>query len=311
MNVLPITGPSLRPALPLPPGHPPPRVFSGDEATGAGTDALAALLAGRRTLVLSGAGMSTDSGIPDYRGPETRHRARNPIQYNAFVAPGDEGEAARQRYWARASRGWPRFSAAAPNGNHAALARLEAAGAVAGVVTQNVDRLHQRAGSRRVVELHGSLYDVRCLGCDYRTAREAVQRALLAMNPGFEHELLHEIAPDGDAEIDPAVMTRFRAPACPYCGGALKPDVVFFGESVPAATAEAAWALYDASEVVVVAGSSLAVYSGLRFVHRAAKEGKPVAIVTLGETRGDACATLKLDAPLAAVLPALAERLGT
>lgn len=308
MHVRPIVGPTLRPGLPPPPGRAAPRVFGG--ASEAALDALAALLEGRRAAVLTGAGMSTDSGIPDYRGPETRHRARNPIQYNAFVATGTEGEAARQRYWARASRGWPRFFAARPNANHAALARLEAAGHAVGVVTQNVDRLHQRAGSRRVVELHGSLYDVRCLGCDYRTSREAVQRALLALNPGFDRHLLLEITPDGDAEIDPAVVASFRAPACPYCAGPLKPDVVFFGESVPAATVEAAWRLYDEADVLVVAGSSLAVYSGLRFVHCAAKDGKAVALVTLGETRGDACATVKVDAPLAAVLPALADRLG-
>lgn len=298
----------LRPGLPAPPGHPPPQVFDA-RALGPGLDALDRLLRGRRAMVLTGAGLSTDSGIPDYRGPETRHRARNPIRYNAFVDDGDEGDAARQRYWARASRGWPRFAGAQPNANHAALVRLEAAGHVAGIVTQNVDGLHQRAGSRRVVELHGSLYAVRCLGCDYRTDRHAVQRALLAMNPGFDRHLLLEITPDGDVEIDPAVVATFRAPACPYCDGALKPDVVFFGESVPLRTSSAAWDVYDAADVLLVAGSSLAVYSGLRFVHRAAKDGKPVALVTLGETRGDACCTLKLDAPLAAVLPALADRL--
>lgn len=308
MNVQPIVGAVLRPRLPVPPGHPEPRVFDASALDG-GLDALANMLRGQRTMVLTGAGLSTDSGIPDYRGPETRHRARNPIPYNAFVAQGDEGAAARQRYWARASRGWPRFAAASPNANHAALARWETSGGVAGLVTQNVDGLHQRAGSRRVVELHGSLYDVRCLGCDYRTDRDAVQRALLAMNPGFDRHLLVEITPDGDAEIDPAVIASFRAPTCPYCGSALKPDVVFFGESVPPRTAEAAWSVYNEADVLLVAGSSLAVYSGLRFVHRAAKDGKPVAIVTLGETRGDACCAVKVDAPLAAVLPALADRL--
>lgn len=271
-------------------------------------EALASCLAGRRVVVLSGAGLSTDSGIPDYRGPVTRHRARNPIQYNAFVADGVEGVAARQRYWARASVGWGRIAHARPNAGHAAIARLEGAGVVTGVITQNVDGLHQAAGSRSVVELHGALARVRCLACGARHARAAVQRWAEAANPG--HALRPaEAAPDGDVDLSDDAIARFVVPTCPGCGGALKPDVVFFGECVPPDTVAAAWHLYDAADALLVVGSSLAVYSGLRYVHRAARDGRPVALVTLGETRGDAHATVKVDAPLGLVLPALADRL--
>jgi NAD+-dependent protein deacetylase sirtuin 4 len=267
-------------------------------------DALAAVLSGRRFAVLTGAGISTESGIPDYRGPETRKRARAPIQYNAFL--GDAG--ARQRYWARAAVGWGRVSAARPNAGHRALARLEQAGLVSGVITQNVDGLHQQAGSRRVVELHGALARVCCLGCGDRVGRSHVQDRLGALNPGWSARPA-EVAPDGDAELDAATLRGFVVPACERCGGVLKPDVVFFGECVPAETVAAAWQVFEAGEALLVAGSSLAVFSGYRFVLRASQTGRPVALATLGETRGDALAAVKIEAPLGQVLPALAERL--
>jgi NAD-dependent SIR2 family protein deacetylase len=265
---------------------------------------LADLLRGRRVAVLTGAGMSTESGIPDYRGPETRKRARNPVQYNAFV--GDAG--ARERYWRRSTAGWPRFSQAAPNAAHVALARMEAAGALLGVITQNVDRLHQRAGSRHVVELHGSMADVRCLGCGARHDRAAFQRTLAERNPHTCTDAPARLAPDGDADV--ASDAPFHVPGCGACGGVLKPDVVFFGESVPPAQVEAAWALYDRCDVLLVAGSSLAVYSGFRFVHRAMRSGKPYAIATAGPTRGDVGAAVKTEHPLGMLLPRVASLLG-
>ena len=269
-------------------------------------DALAALLAGRRTAVLSGAGLSTESGIPDYRGPATRHVPRRPIQYDDFV----RSEAARRRYWARASRGWPRVADARPNAGHHALARLQAAGHVAGVVTQNVDGLHQAAGTHGVVDLHGRLDRVLCLGCDGTMTRDAVQAQIDARNPGWLDVPLAPVrtAPDGDAEIDETAA--FLAPSCPACGGALKPDVVFFGENVPKdRVARATQHVADADALLVV-GSSLTVYSGYRFVRQADAAGMPVAIVTLGETRGHRHAAVALDAPLGEVLPALADALG-
>ena len=280
----------------MPPPAPP--------ALAAHLDALAGLLAGRRVAALTGAGISTESGIPDYRGPETRHRARNPVQYNAFV--GDEG--ARQRYWARAAVGWRRFAAVAPNAGHRALAALEAGGALTGVVTQNVDGLHQAAGARRVVELHGALARVRCLGCGSRHDRPAVQARIAALNPAWAARTA-DVAPDGDADLDDATVAAFRVPGCDGCGGVLKPDVVFFGECVPPPTLAAAWAVFDQSDALLVAGSSLAVFSGYRFVLEAARRGMPVALVTLGPTRGDAHAAVKVDAPLGRVLAALAARL--
>lgn len=268
-------------------------------------DTLTNLLRGRRVVALSGAGISTESGIPDYRGPETRRRATNPIQYNAFA--GDE--AARRRYWSRSLVGWPRTAAARPNAGHRALARLEAAGCLRGVITQNVDSLHQAAGARRVVDLHGDLGTVRCLGCDGCTSRTAMQRRLRTANPDWHAEAAR-LTPDGDADLKGAAPEAgFRVPACTACGGILKPDVVFFGEHVPAARTQAAWALFEEAEALLVVGSSLTVYSGYRFVLRAAKTGVPVGIVNLGPTRGDDAAAVRLNARLGDALPALAERL--
>ena len=269
--------------------------------------ALADLLRGRRTAVLAGAGISTESGIPDYRGPATRHVERRPVQYDDFVRDAE----ARRRYWARATRGWARVADAAPNAGHRALARLEAAGLVAGVVTQNVDGLHQRAGSRRVVELHGSLADVVCLACHHLWPRNDVQAQAAARNPGWLDRGVPggAAAPDGDVELEAAALDRFDPPACPSCGGVLKPDVVFFGESVPRARVATAREIVSQADALLVVGSSLTVYSGYRFVRQAEAEGTPVAIVTWGETRGHRHALLALDARLGDVLPALAHTL--
>ena len=265
---------------------------------------LAYLLRGQRVVVLTGAGCSTESGIPDYRGPTTRRKARNPIRYRAFV-----GEAAaRQRYWARSALGWPRFKQARPNDGHRALARLEATGLVRGVITQNVDRLHHAAGSERVVELHGALAEVRCLGCERVEDRDAMQERMLALNPGWEARAV-EVAPDGDAELPPEATRAFRVPGCVACGGVLKPHIVFFGENVPSETVDEAWRLFDACDALLVVGSSLTVYSGYRFVRRAAERRLPVAIVNLGATRGDAEAWLRVEGRSGAVLPALVDAL--
>jgi len=266
-------------------------------------EALAGLLTGRRVVALTGAGCSTDSGIPDYRGEGTRRRARNPIQHRAFTSD----PAARRRYWARAVVGWPRFRTARSNAGHRALAALEAAGLLRGLITQNVDRLHQGAGSRRVVELHGALQDVRCLDCGERSDRDAVQARLEALNPGWSARAA-ELAPDGDAELPDEVVARFRPVRC-SCGGDLKPDVVFFGAAVPRATVAAAEALLAEGDALLVLGTSLAVLSGYRFVRAARRRGTPVAVVNLGPTRADADAALKVEAPLGAVLPALLARL--
>jgi NAD-dependent protein deacetylase/lipoamidase sirtuin 4 len=281
---------------------------------GAALAPLIALMRGRRVVALTGAGCSTASGIPDYRGPGAK--PRRPMQYREFIG----SAAARVRYWARATAGWPRLAAALPNEAHRAIAAMEAAGALRGVITQNVDGLHQAAGSRRVVELHGALARVRCLGCGVIAARADVHARLLAANgwrgvggevaPAPCHGGRFEAAPDGDMELGAEQIAGFQVPACDACGGAWKPDVVFFGENVPRAVVDDAWALFDEAEVLLVAGSSLTVWSGYRFVRRAAERGVPVAIVNLGPTRGDGEAAAKLDGALGDVLPRLAAALG-
>jgi NAD-dependent SIR2 family protein deacetylase len=278
--------------------------------------ALAALLRGRRVVALTGAGCSTESGIPDYRGPVSSQRPRTPIQYRQFI----DDPAARRRYWARSMVGWPRLAAARPNAGHRALASLERAGAVAGLITQNVDGLHRAAGSDRVVELHGALAEVRCLDCGAAEPRGAIQERLRALNPDWpalpDGSLAPAAAtggaasaPDGDAELDAAAVAGFQIAPCASCGGTLKPAVVFFGESVPRAVTDAAWSLFDEAEVLLVAGSSLAVFSGYRFVRRAAERGIPVAIMNQGPTRGDELAALRLDDRLGDALPQLAAAL--
>jgi NAD-dependent SIR2 family protein deacetylase len=265
---------------------------------------LVPLLRGKRVAVLTGAGISTESGIPDYRGPETRRRARHPIRFKEYVAS-PEG---RARYWARSMVGWERFSRARPNGAHLALAALESAGHVAGIVTQNVDRLHHAAGSVRVVELHGALAEVRCLECGAMEPRARLQERLVALNPTLLASNA-ALAPDGDADLPDADLAGFRVAACGACGGPLKPHVVFFGESVAREIVEQGHALVDACEALLVVGSSLAVFSGFRFVKRAHDRGIPIAIANVGETRGDALATMRIDERAGAVLPALAEQL--
>lgn len=267
-------------------------------------DALVSLLRGRRTVVLTGAGCSTESGIPDYRGPGTRARARNPIQHREFL----QRPEVRARYWARSLLGWPRFASAHPNPAHRALAALEQGGHVPGLITQNVDRLHHAAGSSRVIELHGALARVRCLDCGAQEARVDLQARLLALNPDFSHQVL-ELRPDGDAELSSEALQSFHVPACVRCGGTLKPDVVFFGDNVPAPTVTEAFALLEEGDALLVVGSSLAIYSGYRFLVRAVERHVPIAILNLGECRGVELADLRVEASAGDVLPRLAEAL--
>ena len=215
----------------------------------------------------------------------------------------------RQRYWARATLGWRHMAGAAPNAGHRALAALERAGLCLGVITQNVDRLHQAAGSQQVVELHGALADVRCLACQAVEDRGAVHRRLLAANPGWLDRLA-VVAPDGDAQLDGEAVAAFRLVACLCCGGVLKPDVVFFGGNVAAPVRDAAFALLEQAQALLVVGSSLQVFSGYRFVRRAAERCLPVAILNIGATRGDPLADLRLEAPAGAALTGRADALG-
>ncbi|MCK8501095.1 NAD-dependent protein deacetylase [Myxococcus fulvus] len=267
-------------------------------------EALASLLRGRRTVVLTGAGCSTESGIPDYRGPGTRARARNPIQHREFL----QRPEVRARYWARSLLGWPRFAAARPNAAHQALAALEQGGQVRGLITQNVDRLHHAAGSSRIIELHGALARVRCLDCGAQEARVDLQERLLSLNPDFTHQVL-ELRPDGDAELSSEALQAFRVPECLRCGGTLKPDVVFFGDNVPAPTVADAFGLLEEGDALLVVGSSLAIYSGYRFLVRASERQVPIAILNLGECRGVELADLCIEASAGDVLPRLASRL--
>jgi NAD-dependent deacetylase sirtuin 4 len=274
--------------------------------------ALLDLLRHRRVVVLAGAGCSTESGIPDYRGPDGSLRKRAPVQYGDFVRRPE----ARARYWARSAVGWPRFAARRPNAAHHALARLEDDGVVRGVITQNVDGLHQAGGSRRVVELHGSLASVRCLTCRRTVSRDAFQNRLLEGNRRWADRLSRqggprvESAPDGDAELPDSAIADFRVPDCAGCGGVMKPDVVLFGETVPREIVDAAWQLFDEADVLLVVGSSLAVYSGRRFVYRARDRDVPIAVVNLGPTRADDLAAARVEGRLGAVLPAVARELG-
>ena len=246
----------------------------------------------RRIFVLTGAGCSTQSGIPDYRDAEGAWKRRQPVTIKTFM--GDA--AARKRYWARSLLGWRRFGGALPNDAHRALARLEAMGRSEILVTQNVDRLHQAAGSQEVVDLHGRLDRVRCMNCENRSSRAELQDELARQNPEWL-EMAAADAPDGDADLDAADFSSFAIPSCRHCGGVLKPDVVFFGESIPRDRVEAAARRLEQAEAVLVVGSSLMVYSGFRLVEAAARLGKPVAAVNLGRTRADDLLTLKIDQP--------------
>jgi len=269
------------------------------------TDALAEFVtAARRLVVLTGAGMSTESGIPDYRGPDGRWRHRRPILYQDFVGSEDT----RRRYWGRSVVGWRRVAAGRPNAGHAALAMLEARGRVHHLVTQNVDGLHQRAGSRNVTDLHGRLDTVECLGCGDRIERTAFQARLETMNPGWDHDG-DRSRPDGDVELPEADYGRFAVPACAHCGGILKPSVVFFGENVPKPRVEQAMARLGEGDALLVVGSSLMVFSGYRFVRAARRAARPVAVVNLGRTRADDEVDLKVEAPCGRALEALVERI--
>jgi NAD-dependent SIR2 family protein deacetylase len=263
---------------------------------------LTGLVAGGEVLVLSGAGLSTESGIPDYRGPTGRARPATPMTYAEFTGQ----PAARQRYWARSHRGWQAIVRAAPNDGHRAVAALQQRGLLAGVITQNVDGLHQAAGAYPVIELHGGLDRVICLACKAISERDELHGRLVEINPAASEPVAGPVKPDGDLELDRAAVAGFRLVDCLDCGGGpLKPDVVFFGENVPAGRLAACYQLLERSRLLLVLGSSLTVASGFRFVRRADRLGIPVAIVNQGETRGDPYARLKIDAPLGQTLTAL------
>jgi NAD-dependent SIR2 family protein deacetylase len=277
-----------------------------DTRSVAGVDELADLLADGDAVVLSGAGLSTDSGIPDYRGASGSLRRHTPMTYQTFT----RDPRGRHRYWARSFVGWRQIRGARPNEGHRAVGDLQAAGLVDGVITQNVDGLHQAGGARDVVELHGGLDRTVCLGCGDVADRAALDERLREANPHFGPRT-DEINPDGDAELPDDVLDGFVMVGCLACGGGpLKPDVVFFGETVPRDRVDRCFGLVESAGSLVVLGSSLTVMSGYRFVLRAATLGIPVAIVNVGPTRGDAKADVRVDAPLGVVLPALTARLG-
>jgi len=269
------------------------------------------VLAGKRFALLTGAGLSTDSGIPDYRGPGAAPRA--PMTYQEFIGSPDN----RQRYWARNHIGWSHLRRADPNDGHTAVARMEQRGLLTGLITQNVDRLHEDAGSRNVVDLHGRFDRVVCLACGRSYSRTLLAGVLEELNPGFLDAALAggvvEAAPDADATVeDAALISEFVVANCPACGGTLKPDFVYFGENVPKDRVERSYTMVDSAGALLVAGSSLTVMSGLRFVRHAVKQGKEVVIINRGQTRGDDLATIKLEAGvsesltwLEAELPAL------
>ena len=250
------------------------------------------IAAHRRLFVLTGAGCSTGSGIPDYRDEQGAWKRTPPVTYQAFVGDG----IARRRYWARSLVGWPRIAQAQPNAAHRALAALEAQGRCSQLLTQNVDGLHQAAGSRAVIDLHGRLDAVVCLGCGALSSRADVQRRLAEANPAWAG-LAAGAAPDGDADLEDRDFATFQVPACDACGGMLKPDVVFFGENVPRARVDAAMARLAQADGMLVVGSSLMVYSGLRFVHAAVRAQIPVAAVNLGRTRADDLLRFRMAAP--------------
>ncbi|MER7001982.1 NAD-dependent protein deacetylase [Dactylosporangium sp. NPDC000555] len=263
--------------------------------------ALSALVGKGGVLVLSGAGISTESGIPDYRGPSGMRRNAQPMTYQTFT----RDPVARRRYWARSHLGWRTIARAAPNAGHNAVGRLQRLGLLTGIVTQNVDGLHQAGGADEVVELHGALDRVVCLDCGERTARAELDARLVAANVGYAAEA-GGINPDGDVDLTDEQAAGFVVVDCRGCGGMLKPDVVFFGENVPAPRVQHCFDLVERSAALLVLGSSLTVMSGRRFVVRAAKSGLPIAIVNQGPTRGDPLAAILIDAPLGAVLAKVA-----
>jgi len=272
------------------------RVETGVDAAGA--ERLAEWLATRtRVTAITGAGVSTESGIPDYRDGDGHWKRSPPVQYRDFV----ESEAVRRRYWARSFAGWPMFAAAQPGAAHTALTQLEQTGQVAQIVTQNVDRLHQRAGSRNVIDLHGRLDVVRCLALDHRFDRDAFQVRLRDANPHWDVSPAR-IAPDGDADLEGIDFSTFNVPPCEICGGVLKPDVVFYGESVPRGTTTAALAAIESADGVLVVGSSLMVWSSFRLARAAVARGIQVVAVNRGRTRADDLFAFKLEGECGAVL---------
>lgn len=267
-----------------------------------GLDELCAITEGKRIAILTGAGVSTDSGIPDYRGKGASKRT--PMNISDFLA----SPQSRKRYWAGAHLGWTSFSHAEPNAGHLAIAAMEQSGIIEGVISQNVDGLHRRAGSSHVVDLHGSLDRVICLDCGQQFDRNNIERKLWESNPWLHSLSEIVLAPDGDVTVTD--FDKMVIPECTVCGGILKPDVVFFGEFVPAKVFSSAQSLLKRAEVLVIAGSSLAVNSAVRLVDQARREKKPIAIINRGETKADKKASVKLDASASEVLEALAVRLG-
>ncbi|MCV4342099.1 NAD-dependent protein deacetylase [Pseudomonas capsici] len=263
-------------------------------------------LADKPLLVLTGAGISTASGIPDYRDRDGVRRGKQPMMYQEFL----KAHSARQRYWARAMLGWPRIRQAEPNAAHRALASLQASGHISGLITQNVDALHDQAGSHDVIELHGSLHRVLCLDCQQRSDRAAIQEVMVRQNP-YLSGIDAIQAPDGDTLLDSSFEADFQVPHCPNCEGQrLKPDVVFFGENVAAETAAKATQKAEQAQGLLVVGTSLMAWSAFRLCKAMAEQGKPIIAINQGKTRADDLLDLKIEASCEQVLPALVERLG-
>jgi NAD-dependent SIR2 family protein deacetylase len=267
------------------------------EAARYGLDYARQQLAGKSILVLTGAGVSTESGIPDYRGEGKTER--HPMTFDVFMGSNE----ARMRYWARSYVGWSVIANAKPNPSHFALAQAESLGRVSHLITQNVDSLHQQAGSKKVTDLHGRLDQVVCMDCRVVISRIEMDQLLEDLNSGLTKDTVAEIAPDGDAEVETSV--DFNVPDCPGCEGVLKPDVVFFGESVPTSRVSSSMVELERVDALVVAGSSLTVNSGMRFARAASKQGKPIVIVNLGQTRADDIAVAKIEAPTSLALEEL------
>ena len=267
------------------------------EAARFGIDYAREQLAGKSILVLTGAGVSTESGIPDYRGEGKTER--HPMTFDVFMG----SEQARARYWARSYVGWSVIAKAKPNGSHFALAQAESLGRISHIITQNVDSLHQQAGSKKVTELHGRLDKVICMSCRGLLDRSKMDLLIEQLNPGIQKDVSVEFTPDGDAEVE--ASANFTTPTCPSCSGILKPDVVFFGESVPTERVVSTMEELARVDALLVAGSSLTVNSGMRFARAASKAGKPIVIVNVGPTKADDIAVAKIEAPTSIALEEL------
>lgn len=268
-------------------------------------DTLLNLMHDKSLVVLTGAGISTSSGIPDYRDSDGVRRGRQPMMFQEFL----NAPEARRRYWARAMLGWPRVRIAQPNPAHEAIATLQTHGIITGVITQNVDTLHDQAGSHDVVELHGSLHWVLCLDCRQRTERDVIQLSLEAQNPYLAGVDATQ-APDGDTLLEESFEARFQVPHCPHCGGErMKPDVVFFGENVAPATAARAMLRIEQADGLLVVGSSLMAYSAFRLCRATVDQGKPIIAINIGKTRADDMLDMKLEASCEQLLPRLTEQL--